>query len=122
MYEPTGFRGNFYRVNLSLIRDSVVPYDVFFASFVESVKAITPPPAEEWMRTWSTIDSVITSKGISFPDEEADRSALRQQFAEGNFIAHHSRRFNDSVRFHYRIISRSRFESDIMPLIEVAGR
>lgn len=122
LYEPTGFRGNFYRVNLSLIRDSVVPYDVFFASFVESVQAITPPLADEWMRTWSMIDSVITARGITFPDEEADRSALRQQFSEGNFIAHHSRRFNDSVRFHYRIISRSRFEADILPLVEPSER
>lgn len=122
LYEPTGFRGNFYRVNLSLLRDSVVPIDVFFASFVESVQAITPPPADEWMRTWSMIDSVITARGITFPDEEADRSALRQQFAGGNFIVHHSRRFNYSVRFHYRIISRSRFEADIMPLIEASER
>ena len=118
LYEPTGFRGNFYRVNLSLIRDGVVPYDVFFPSFVESVQGIVPPSGEEWMHTWSVIDSVITAKGITFHDEEADRSALGQQFAEGNFIAHHSKRYNDSVHFHYRIISRARFEADILPLIE----
>lgn len=118
LYEPTGFRGNFYRVNLSLIRDRVVPYDVFFPSFVESVQGIVPPSGEEWMHTWSVIDSVITAKGITFHDEEADRSALGQQFAEGNFIAHHSKRYNDSVHFHYRIISRARFEADILPLIE----
>lgn len=117
LYEKTGFRGNFYRVNLSLIKDSIVPYDLFFNTFVESVRGIKPPSGEEWMKTWNLIDSVITGKGIHFPDEEIDRIELGKQFEEDNYIAHHSRRFNDSVHFHYRIISRENFEKIILPLI-----
>ena len=118
LYEKTGFKGNFYRVNLSLIKDSVIPYDTFFPAFVESVQGIIPPSGGEWMKTWNIIDSVIVAKGLHFPDEDIDRQALAEQFAEGNFIAHHSRRFNDSVHFHYRIISRDNFEKIILPLIE----
>lgn len=118
LYEKTGFRGNFYRVNLSLIKDSIIPYDVFFNTFVESVQGIIPPAGDEWMKTWNLIDSVIVAKNIQFPDEETDRQALQAQFAEGNYIAHHSRRFNDSVHFHYRIISRDNFETILLPLIE----
>ncbi len=117
LYEKTGFRGNFYRVNLSVIKDSIVPYDIFFNTFVESVQGITPPSGEEWMKTWTLIDSVISAKDIHFIDEETDRQALQSQFAEGNYIAHHSRRFNDSVHFHYRIISRENFEKFLLPLI-----
>ncbi len=117
LYEQTGFRGNFYRVNLSVIKDSIVPYDLFFDTFVESVRGITPPSGEEWMKTWSLIDSVISAKDLHFFDEETDRQALQTQFAEGNYIAHHSRRFNDSVHFHYRIISRPNFEKFLLPLI-----
>ena len=118
LYEKTGFKGNFYRVNLSLIKDSVIPYDTFFPAFVESVQGIIPPSGGEWMKTWNLIDSVIVAKGLHFPDEDIDRQALAVQFAEGNYIAHHSRRFNDSVHFHYRIISRDNFEKIILPLIE----
>ncbi len=118
LYEKTGFRGNFYRVNLSVIKDSIVPYDLFFNTFVESVQGITPPSGEEWMETWSMVDSVITAKDIHFFDEETDRQALQSQFAEGNYIAHHSLRFNDSVHFHYRIISRDNFETILFPLIQ----
>lgn len=117
-YEKTGFKGNFYRVNLSLIKDGTIPYDVFFPAFVESVQGVTPPSGEEWMKTWSVIDSVINEKGISFFDEESDRRELGEQFAEGNYIAHHSHRFNDSVHFHYRIISRENFDSIILSLIK----
>ncbi|MDE6018613.1 MAG: hypothetical protein K2G85_07350 [Muribaculaceae bacterium] len=118
IYEKTGYKGNFYRVNLSLIKDGIVPYNTFFPAFVESVQGITPPSGEEWMKTWNLIDSVIKAKKLHFPDEATDRNELQKQFAEGNYIAHHSRRFNDSVHFHYRIISRDNFETIILPLIE----
>lgn len=118
LYEMTGFRGNFYRVNLSLIKDGIIPYDVFFNTFVESVQDIIPPSGDEWMKMWDLIDSVIVDKGIRFVDEEKDRNDLRKQFDEGNYIAHHSRRFNDSVHFHYRIISHDNFEKILLPLIE----
>ena len=117
LYEKTGYKGNFYRVNISLIKDGTIPYDVFFPAFVESVQGIESPSGEEWMNTWSIIDSVIIAKGITFADEEKDRRELSGQFAEGNYIAHHSQRFNDSVHFHYRIISRDNFERIILPLI-----
>lgn len=118
LYEKTGFRGNFYRVNLSLIKDGIIPYEIYFPAFVESVRGINPPSGEDWMKTWNLIDSVIMAKGLHFPDEDIDRQALADQFAEGNYVAHHSRRFNDSVHFHYRIISRDNFEQVILPLIE----
>ncbi len=120
LYEKTGLRGNFYRVNLSVIKDSIVPYDLFFDTFVNSVQGIISPSGEEWMETWGIIDSVITAKGIHFLNEEIDRQALQSQFAEGNYIAHHSRSFNDSVHFHYRIISRENFETLILPLIQTS--
>lgn len=118
LYEKTGYKGNFYRVNLSLIRDSIIPYDVFFHAFVESVQGIMPPSGDEWMSIWSEIDSVITAKGIKFPEESADRNALAEQFAKSDYIVHHSKRFNDSVHFHYRIISKDRFETVILPYLK----
>lgn len=118
LYEKTGYKGNFYRVNLSLIKDSIIPYDLFFNTFVESVQGIVPPTGEDWMKTWGVIDGIISRKGLHFPDEEKDREELAKQFAEGNYIAHHSQRYNDSVHFHYRIISRDNFEQILLPLIK----
>ena len=118
LYEPTGYKGNFMRVNIGLIADGSIPYNLFFDTFVESVQDITPPPADEWMRTWSCIDSVIITKGFRFHNEESDREALKKQFAEGDYIVHHSQRYNDSVRFHYRIISTPLFRERLLPLIK----
>ncbi len=118
LYEPTGFRGNFIRVNIGLIADGTIPYDVFFSTFVESMNGITPPDGKDWMETWKQIDSVITAGGLSFFNEEEDRLALEGQFSQGNYIVHHSQRYNDSVRFHYRIISTPLFRERLLPLIK----
>ena len=117
LYEKTGYHGNFYRVNLSLLKDGIIPYDIFFPAFVESVQGIVPPSGEEWEKTWSVIDSVIINKGIHFENEEQDREELKKQFKEGNYIVHHSQKFNDSTHFHYRIVSRSNFENILLPII-----
>lgn len=118
LYEKTGYKGNFYRVNLSLIRDGIISYEVFFKNFIESVRGIEPPSGTEWMRTWNIIDEVIKEKGIGFPNEIADREEMTQQFQEGDYIVHHSDSFNESTHFHYRIISSALFEKELLPLIE----
>ncbi len=117
LFEPTGFRGNFYRVNISLIKDGIIPYDVFFDAFVNSVQSITPPDGEYWMDLWSKIDEEIIKMGWTFQNEQSDRSDLGRQFKEGNYIAHHSKAYNDAVNFHYRIISKANFERYIRPYL-----
>ena len=117
-YEPTGFRGNFYRVNIGLIADGTISYDTFFDTFVNSVQGITPPDSAYWMNVWDSVDTQIGNMGWKFENEEADRAALKEQFSKGNFIVHHSKAYNDAVNFHYRIISRDNFEKIIFPLLQ----
>lgn len=120
VYEPTGFKGNFVRVNLSLIADGTVSYDSFFDAFVRSVRGIAPPAADDWIKQWREIDGIIAEMGLSFEDEDADRNKLDRQFLEGNFVVHHSKAFNESNNFHYRIMSKEIFSNDILPLIKSA--
>lgn len=121
LYEPTGLRGNFYRVNLSLIKDGIVPYDLYFDTFVSSVRAITPPSGAEWMSIWHRISAVIDSCSLRFPSEEKDRRALEEQFARGDYVVHHSDLYNRTVSFHYRIMERGAFERRILPLLVEHG-
>ncbi|MDE5555338.1 MAG: hypothetical protein K2J10_09185 [Muribaculaceae bacterium] len=117
LFEPTGFRGNFYRVNLSVLKDGIVPYDVFFDAFVSSVQGVTPPDAAYWMNLWQKIDNEISILGWKFQNEQSDRTELSAQFSEGNYIVHHSKAYNEAVNFHYRIISKANFERYIRPYL-----
>lgn len=116
-YEPTGYRGNFFRVNLRLVKDGTIPYPIFFETFVNSVQGINPPTSQSWMEIWEKVDDTIKEMGIHFENEEEDRKELYEQFSRGNFIAHHSKAFDENVNFHYRIISKDNFNNIILPLI-----
>lgn len=112
-FEPTGFEGNFYRVNLRLIKEGTIPYEIFFEAFVKSVRGIRPPEGEKWMQIWNEIDNEISAIGWTFENEEKDREDLSEQFRENNYIVHHSDAFNEANHFHYRIISKEVFENEL---------
>lgn len=121
-YEPTGFQGNFYRVNLRLIKENIIPYDLFFETFVESVQSIQPPSPSYWMGIWNEVDNEIKQMGLSFMNEETDRRELKDQFSKDNFVVHHSDAYNEAVNFHYRIISKDKFENVILPILEKSDK
>lgn len=117
LYEPTGADGQFVRVNLSVIGDGLVPYDTYFDAFVRSVREIGQPEPDEWREYWSAVDAQLCGMGYRFPDEEADRAMIDRKLRDGDFVVHHSDRYNAAYRFHYRIFSRSLFLSEILPLL-----
>lgn len=116
-YEPTGYEGRFYRVNLGVIADGRVPYDKYFDAFVRSVSGITPISIDEWSKEWHEIDSVIVSMGLQLEDLSADRAEIKALIEGGDYVMHHSQRFNDHYQPHYRIIERTIFENEILPLL-----
>ena len=116
-YEPTGYEGRFYRVNLGVIADGRVPYDKYFDAFVRSVNNIKPISIEQWRTEWHEIDSVIMSMGLQLDNYSADRAEIKSLIEGGDYVMHHSQRFNDHYQPHYRIIERTIFENEILPLL-----
>ena len=116
-YEPTGYEGRFYRVNLGVIADGRVPYDKYFDAFVRSVNGIKPICIEQWRTEWHEIDSVIMSMGLQLENYSVDRAEIKALIEGGDYVMHHSQRFNDHYQPHYRIIERTIFENEILPLL-----
>ena len=116
-YEPTGYEGRFYRVNLGVIADGRVPYEKYFDAFVRSVNGIKPISIEQWRTERHEIDSVIMSMGLQLDNYSADRAKIKALIDGGDYVMHHSQRFNDHYQPHYRIIERTIFENEILPLL-----
>ena len=115
--EPTGWEGNFLRVNLSVIKNGRISYQTFFDAFVRSVNGIRPVTVAEWQKEWLRIESVIRSMGLSLPDYEADRKEIEERLDRGEYVGHHSQVFEESYSPHYRIISRQIFDKELQPLL-----
>ena len=116
-YEPTGYNGNFYRVNLSIVKEGIISRDVFFDAFIRSVSSIQPIPVDEWKKEWSMIDSVINTMNLSLTNYSAERENIFSLLEQGQHVMHHSEAFSNEYDPHYRIIGREIFLKEILPLL-----
>ena len=114
-YEPTGYNGNFYRVNLSIVKEGIISRDAFFDAFIRSVSSIQPITVEEWEKEWIMIDSVIQEMNLSLADYKQEREKLFSLFKQGKYVMHHSEAFSEAYDPHYRIIGREIFLKEILP-------
>ena len=116
-YEPTGYNGNFYRVNLSVIKEGLISRDVFFDAFIRSVSDIQTISHDEWKKEWNVIDSIIKTMNLSLVNYEQDREMLFSLLEQGKYVVHHSEPFSAEYDPHYRIIVREIFMKEILPLL-----
>ena len=116
-YEPTGYNGNFYRVNLSVVKEGIISRDVLFDAFIRSVINFQPITIEEWKKEWAIIDSVILRMNLSLINYTVEREKIFSLLDEGKFVMHHSELFSNEYDPHYRIVGRDIFLKEILPLL-----
>ena len=117
LFDPTAYHGNFYRVNLSLVKDGTIPFDTFFDAFIRSVNDFTPMPIDQWREEWSMIQQVIDDMNLDLPNYVEDKAMIAEMLRQGKYAIHHSQQFSDAYDPHYRIISTDIVEAELMPLV-----
>lgn len=116
--EPTGYEGNYYRANLSLIKEDIIDYATFFDAFVRSVKNLNFMSVDEWSKEWGRIEAVIESMRLSLPHFDEDKTEIRDMLNKGEYVMHHSKAFEQEYDPHYRIIRKDIYEKELLPLID----
>ena len=116
-YEYTGIEGNFVRVNISVVKDGKIELGRFVQLLMQSAQGVNPMPLYDWRGQWQRI---AVSLRTLFPVAEynEDTAKLEKMFDGGNYVYHHSRRFNEVYAPHYRLIRRDLFEQEILPLLK----
>ena len=118
LYEPTGYKGNYYRVSLAAIASGKVQADALLSAFLRSVRMVQPSDVAAWVKEWEQIEGIIATMELSLPNYDADAKAIAAMLAEGHYAVHHSNLYNEHYAPHYRIIAKDIFEKEILPLIE----
>ena len=119
-FEPVGDRGNYIRVDLSVILDALVSEETLLDAFVRSVNAGQNMTPGQWIRKWRKVAAVIRHDFPDIPGCEEDLRQIDTLMAEGNYIFHHSQAYENAYHPHYRIIARRIFEDEIAPLLNPA--
>ena len=116
-FVKSGWHGRFYRVNLSVINEGKVPFDVFLSAFMESAKIFVLPEIEDWSKEWSVIEDVFKEGGYEGSGFSEDSTAIRNLLDNGEYVSHHSEQYEKAYHPHYRLIEKSVFEDKILPLL-----
>ncbi len=115
-FEPTGSQGDYVRVYLSAVSDSLITAEQLLDAFVRSAN-LWQEPAVSWMEKWEAIISIIQANKIELEGFETDLPLLTEA-ARNNQALHHSRRYNEAYHPHYRIVERSIFEQEFYPALK----
>ena len=118
MIEPTGWQHNFYRVDLSVVKNNLISQEVLLDALIRSANEVQPISIEEWRKEWNQIEAIIRVMNLAFPDYEKDSQDISDKLQKGNYIGHHSEAYNKAYTPHYRIISKKIFEDEILPILE----
>jgi hypothetical protein len=115
-FEPTGSQGDYVRVYLSAVADSLITAEQLLDAFVRSANS-RQEPTVSWMEKWEAIVSIILANKMELEGFENDLPLLTEA-ARNKQAVHHSRRYNEAYHPHYRIVERSIFELELKPFIQ----
>lgn len=115
-FEPTGSQGDYVRVYLSAVADSLITAEQLLDALIRSANS-WQEPSVNWLEKWGAIVSVIQVNKIIIEGFEADLPSLTEA-ARNNQAVHHSRRYNEAYHPHYRIVERSIFELELKPSLK----
>ena len=115
-FEPTGSQGDYVRVYLSAVADSLITVEQLLDAFVRSANS-WQEPAVSWMEKWETIVSIIQANKMEIEGFETDLPLLTEA-ARNSQAVHHSRRYNEAYHPHYRIVEHGIFERELMQALK----
>ena len=115
-FEPTGSQGDYVRVYLSAVADSLITAEQLLDAFVRSANS-RQEPAVSWMEKWEAIISIIQANKMEVQGFETDLPLLTEA-ARNHQAVHHSRRYNEAYHPHYRIVERGIFEIELKPSLK----
>lgn len=115
-FEPTGSQGDYVRVYLSAIADSLITAEQLLDAFVRSANS-RQEPTVSWMEKWEAIVSIIQANKMEIEGFETDLPLLTEA-ARNNQAVHHSSHYNEAYHPHYRIVERGIFERELMQALK----
>lgn len=118
VYEPTGYMGNYYRVNVAVVQIGAISFEKYFDAFKRSAEVKNPITVEQWTELWAKIVAVAEKLDPQPKNFEADKKFIAEQMGQGNYVIDHSKNFNKTYKFRYRLIRKDIFENEIKQALD----
>lgn len=119
-YDPCGWRNNYYQVSLAVIADGLMTIDEFADAFIAGGGNV-PQVGDEWMQEWKLIKKAVKKAAPGIDGFREDAASIDRLINDGKYVVHHSNRYGDVYKPHYRIIRKDIFWNVIYPRLEKKG-
>ena len=103
--ETCGWQGNYVRVNLSVLADSLMTAEELTDALMASAKEVKEEDVQAWKAEWAEILAIIEKEYPDIPDLQQDKARIDGLLASGQYAYHHSAAYNAAYHPHYRIIA-----------------
>ena len=110
LWQPVGYKKQYYRVSLSLVKEGTISEEELFDAFVQSADSSSVPSIEEWIKEWDIILTIIEKMNLKIIDYEEHKSGLNDMLNNGNIPVRHSDIYRKLYHPHYRIVNSRQFE------------
>ena len=118
IYEPCGIDSSYYRVSIRAVKEGLISEDMLLDAFICSANSSNRPSVDEWNERWHKMIGTIDRMQLNLPQYNKDRQFIDSVLSVGKYAISHSPEYREAYRPHYRIVERSIFEQEILPLIE----
>ena len=108
--QQIGYQQRFVRFNLRLIKEGIIPIELFFTYFTKSASHFTLPDITRWREEWCEIISLVEQMHLHLPNFDNDAQAILAQLDKGKYVGHHSEVYQQTYQPHYRLITNEAFE------------
>ncbi len=109
MIQGVGEKNQYYRINLKLVKDDIIPKDSLLNAFTRSANEAGKVSLEDWKNEWSKIEKTAKELYPALPGFSADSAEIANNLSQGITIGHHSEAYGKAYFPHYRIISGKEF-------------
>lgn len=113
-WEDAGLHGDYVRVNLSVVLDSLVSAETLADCFMRGAFAIDSAQIVDWQQDWNEIMVYLQPYRDRLGNFAADSAAIQDLFRKGEYAYHHSTRFNAAYHYHYRLIRDDIFIKELL--------
>ena len=118
IYEPCGIDSSYYRVSIRAVKEGLISEDMLLDAFICSANSSNRPSVDEWNERWHKMIGTIDGMQLNLPQYNKDRQFIDSVLSVGKYAISHSPEYREAYRPHYRIVERSIFEQEILPVIE----
>ncbi len=110
MFQPVGYGNRFYRVNILLIKDSLISRDDLLDAFISGQDTSIHISIEEWKQEWDSILKIIEELELNLPEFEKDKLFIESNLEKGIIVGHHNNIFMENYNPHYRLVPKKQVE------------